>query len=57
MPDLLAALRREHHELTCTADECRGNDEFLAAVIAEELAADVERQIEALETQMEGASV
>ncbi len=56
MSDLLAALRREHHELTCTAEECRGGDEFLPAVIAEELAADVERQIVALEAELEVAA-
>jgi hypothetical protein len=54
---LLAALRRELHELEEVAKDCRARDEFLPAVIAEEVAASVEQQIAALEAQLEGASV
>ncbi|GGM53776.1 hypothetical protein ACFFX1_54680 [Dactylosporangium sucinum] len=50
MRDLLAALRRELHEMELTAAECRANDEFLPAVIAEERAARVGASIATLES-------
>ena len=54
MSDLLAHLYRDLHEAELTAAECRADDDFLPAVIAEERVAYLERQIAALESELEG---
>lgn len=56
MRDLLAALRRDLHELELTAAECRAGDEFLPAVIAEKRAARVASRIAELENELEGVA-
>ncbi len=56
MADLLAALRREHEELTCRAAECRDDSDLLPAVIAEEMAARLELRIAELEAREEVAA-
>ncbi len=43
-------------DLQAVARECRDGDEFLPAVIAENLAYAVEQQIAALEAELEGAA-
>jgi hypothetical protein len=47
--DLLAALRRELHELECLAEQARAEGAITAAVLYETDAAGVEARIEALE--------
>lgn len=53
MSDRLAHLHRELHEAELTARECRADDDFLPAVIAEEHVARLQDRIAALEAEME----
>lgn len=56
MRDLLAHLYRDLHEAELTAADCRADDDFLPAVLAEERVAHLERRIVELEREMEGAA-